>query len=159
MDNQQDNEGLLVTLGRNRQAIFPEVLFSCSGSISGWVFAGTGWSREEDINAFSELQIWRPSGDGTYAKIGHTTITGERNHSRVYYYMLSSPLAFQAGDILGYHQPNANVALVSVMFERNERRRDDAYFYYRTSPASELEVSRGTRSSVYHMMMNMITGI
>ena len=86
----------------NSQAIIPEINFTCAGSILSWTF-GAGW--QGSTPELTELQIWRSSGDGSYTKVGNTTIMTEENTTGLYQYPLSSPLPFQAGDILGYYQP------------------------------------------------------
>ena len=101
-------DALLGNLGEtfidsNYQGLFPEVGFTCSGRLVAWVF-GAHWQGHSQ--AFTELQIWRPVGeDGVYTKVGSTTIMTSENQTDLYHYPLSSPLAFQAGDVFGYYQP------------------------------------------------------
>ena len=98
--------GVLVYSPTDRQAIFPGVNFTCSGSIQSWIF-GAGWIGS--TASFTELQIWRSSGDGSYTKVGNTTvIVTERNATGLYYYPLSSPLPFQAGDIMEFLSAESN---------------------------------------------------
>ena len=91
------------TTGGNVQWIFPDVSFTCSGSVKSWVF-GAEFGRGD---LFPELQIWRSTGDdGVYTKVGNTTVIATRiNSSGISGHSLSSPLTFQAGDVLGYYQP------------------------------------------------------
>ena len=83
------------------QVLFPEMNFSCNGSIQSLIF-GAQW--QGNSSSFPELQIWRPSGSQSYSKVGGTLInmTGEYI-SELYQYTLTSPLAFGPGDILGYY--------------------------------------------------------
>ena len=86
------------------QVLIPSINFTCSGSILNWVF---GWLRTTD--SFIELQIWRPVGeDGNYIKVGGTAIN-ETGGGLVYQYSLTSPLSFQAGDVLGYFRSESQV--------------------------------------------------
>jgi len=88
----------------NEQAISPNMNFTCDGSILSWTF-GAQWNANSQ--AYTELQMWRSStgGDGSYTKVGSTTIMlEEENSTRLYQYTLTSPLPFQAGDILGFFQ-------------------------------------------------------
>ena len=86
----------------NGQAILPYINFTCDGSILSWTF-GAQW--EGNSPRYTELQIWRSSGDGSYTKVGNTTIMLEEESStQLYQYTLTSPLPFQAEDILGYFQ-------------------------------------------------------
>ena len=138
------------------QGIFPEVGFTCSGSISGWVF-GAQWVGQSDF--FTELQIWRPTGDGQYTKVGNTTIMTERNSSQIYYYTLSAPLEFQAGDVLGYHQPNPRRTQLRVYFEEEGRGEQTGYYSFGTSAASDLyNVDHGTRNDKFQLLVNAVTG-
>ena len=99
----------------NRQAILPYINFTCDGSILSWTF-GAQW--EGNSPRYTELQIWRSSGDGSYAKVGSTTIMlEEENSTQLYHYTLTSPLPFQAGDILGFFQGNQSTSQLSLLFE------------------------------------------
>ena len=155
MDAVLDNYGTVVYSPSDRQAIFPGVNFTCSGSIQSWIF-GALWIGY--TTSFTELQIWRSSGDGSYTKVGnHVT---EQNATGVYYYPLSSPLPFQAGDILGYYQPNplGLTSQLALHFEEDGRGQL-WYYYFPSSAASQLAVSESTNSdSRYQMLINVITG-
>ena len=96
-----ENYGGTSVFHTNAQTIAPGINFTCSGNILSWIF-GAVWVG--NTAPFTELQIWRSSGDGSYTKVGSTTIMTEQNTTRLYQYPLSSPLPFQAGDILGYYQ-------------------------------------------------------
>ena len=70
------NYGGVIDLDGAQQAIIPGINFTCSGSIEGWTF-GANWEEDTD---FIELhvQIWRQdSEDGSYTKVGNTTINVE----------------------------------------------------------------------------------
>ena len=101
----------LVTYPRSVQAIIPGINFTCSGSILSWTFAAKWW---KNAPALTELQIWRSSGDGFYTKVGSTTIMTEESTTGLYQYPLSSPLSFQAGDILGYFMSQLNLQFENV---------------------------------------------
>ena len=158
MDAVLENYGRVVDSSTDRQAIFPGVNFTCSGSIQSWIF-GAPWI--ESTTSFTELQIWRSSGDGFYTKVGNTTVNViEENTTGLYYYPLSSPLPFQAGDILGYYQPNS-LDLTSQLELRSEEDGQGQlqYYYNRSSAASQLVVSESTNSdSRYQVLINVITG-
>ena len=99
----------------SRQGILPYINFTCDGSILSWTF-GAQW--EGNSPRYTELQIWRSSGDGSYTKVGSTTIMlEEENSTRLYQYTLTSPLPFQAGDILGYFQSNQSTSQLRLLFE------------------------------------------
>ena len=147
--------GDLFDANGNIQGIFPEVGFTCNGSIQSWVFGAT-YEGHEDQSI--ELQIWRPTGNRVYTKVGNTAIftTEIRN---LYETPLSSPLAFQAGDVLGYYQPEPSQSQLRLRFEKEGRDGQLAYFDASvTSPASELDVRSRTSNSQYQIMVTVVTG-
>ena len=92
-----------VTIRDRQQRVFPDISFSCNGSITKWIVgAGIGGGSSPS----SEIQIWRRSGADSYTKVASTQLTAQSpiNNSNVYEYALSSPLGFQEGDILGVYQ-------------------------------------------------------
>ena len=145
------------TPGNNSQGIFPEVSFTCSGRIKSWVFGGQ-WVGQNSF--FTELQIWRPTGDdGVYTKVGNTTVMVERmNSSDIYEYPLSPPLDFQPGDVVGYYQPEPFLSQLRILFEKNGREPQRGYYYYRTSPASELDIHSGAQSTAFQILVDVFTG-
>ena len=156
MDDILGNEGDLILSLPDAQAIFPEVSFTCSGSIQSWVF-GAQW--EGNTNSYTELQIWRPgSRDGVYSKVGSTTIMTEKLHTRVYQYPLSSPLTFQAGDVLGFYQPAPSRSQLTLIGEGEARGRQLGYYHLETpSAASQLNISvRGDNR--FQVLINAVTG-
>ena len=157
MDELLGNIGIRIREGGNYQGIFPDVSFICSGSIKSWVF-GAEWGGG---NLFPDLQIWRPTGDdGVYIKVGNTTVMANSiNSSGISEYSLSSPLAFQAGDVLGYYQPRIYLSQLKLLLEQNGRDPQRGYYYYRTSPASELDIYSGaSRSALFQILVDVVTG-
>ena len=147
-----------VNLDSHRQGIFPEVGFTCSGQLLGWVF-GAKW--EGNSTSFTELQIWRPTSiDGVFTKVGSTTIMTTQNHTDLYNYSLSSPLAFQAGDVLGYYQPPSSESQLRLYYEENIRRklRTGIYFPEPQSPTTTLDIRNQSVDIQYQMFINVITG-
>ena len=136
------------------QAIFPEVGFTCSGSIDAWVF-GAEWRGQD---RFPELQIWRPTGDGAYTKVGNTIIITDSNSSRLYEYPLSSPLDFQAGDVFGYYQPDPPRSQLKILLEDGGRRKNQTgYYYYGSSPVTDLFIPWGAMSTRFQIFVNVNT--
>ena len=84
------------------QVIIPGINSTCSGNIHKWIF-GAEWY--ENTESYTELQIWRSSGHGSYTKVVSTTIIADNNPTELYEYPLFAPVSFQ-GDILGYYQPS-----------------------------------------------------
>ena len=142
----------------NYQGIFPDVGFTCSGWLLSWVF-GAEW--EGNSQSFIELQVWRPvGGDGVYTKVGSTTVVTSENRSQLYYYNLSSPLAFETGDILGYYQPPSDNSQISLIFEKDTKGNlQRGYYYHNLSiSASYLDIRQGTLYNSYQVFINVITG-
>ena len=142
----------------NYQGIFPEVGFTCDGTISSWVF-GAKW--EGKSQSFAELQIWRPAVgyDGVFTKVWSTEIFTSENQSELYYYPLSTPLAFQAGDVLGYYQPPSTQSQLRLLYERDERGLQVGYYYPNpTNSPSILDISVGQIFNNYQMLIDVIAG-
>ena len=157
MDAVLDNYGGVVYSPTDCQVIFPGVNFTCSGSIQSWIF-GARWIGY--TASFTELQIWRSSGDESYTKVGSTIIMTEENTTELYYYPLSSPLPFQAGDILGYYQPNP-LGLKSQLALLSEKDGQGQlwYYYFPSSAPSQFVITESTNSdSRYQVLINVITG-
>ena len=148
--------GVLLALG-DYQGIFPEVNFTCSGTIQSWIFA----FELRNGPLLPELQIWRPDGgDGSYTKVESisTRITlVEEGRTGLYQYPLSSPLHFQAGDILGYFQPARTNSQWLLLFEQEGRGRQLEYLYPRTSAASQLNVTESVDNR-FQLLVNVVTG-
>ena len=161
MDFLLNNKGSVMLAYGNYQGIFPEVNFTCSGTIQSWIFGAlvlTGFQL------LPELQIWRPDGgNGSYTKVESITINStkikavEEGPTGIYQYPLSSPLHFQAGDILGYYQPERANSQLIFRFEREGRGHQLGYYYSRDSPASQLNVT-GSGDSRFQLLVNVVTG-
>ena len=146
-----DSYGNVMDFDGVEQAIIPGINFTCSGSIESWTF-GARWNKSTD---FIELQIWRPgSEDGSYTKVGSTAINvEEEGQTDLYQYPLSSPLHFQAGDILGYYFQ------MRLKFEKVGAGQP-LYYTYPESPASQFSIhDRDSRyTDKYHVLIRVTTG-
>ena len=133
------------------QAILPEKNFTCSGSINSWIF-GASWLENY---TFVELQIWRPDSDnGSYIKVGNTTINvEEEGQTDLYQYPLSSPLHFQAGDILGYYR---HIKLIGAINAETGQR---LYSQFLNSSASQFSVDDPqTNYVIVNVLISVTTG-
>ena len=140
-----------VDLAGVEQAVIPGINFTCSGSIESWTF-GACWKESTD---FIELQIWRPGNeDGSFTKVGSTTINYvEGGQSDLYQYSLSSPLHFQAGDIVGYYKQ-------MILMAEDVGADSPLYGTYPDSAASQFNIN-DTRTSYrdqYHVLISVTTG-
>ena len=144
------NYGTLLTPSETSlQAIIPGINFTCAGSILSWTLGAEWWGAAPEL---TELQIWRSSGDGSYTKVGSTTIMTEENTTGLYQYPLSSPLPFQAGDILGYFRSQ-----LRLQFE-NVGSGHLVYYRDQDSAASQFTVSNSTESVGLHVLISVETG-
>ena len=131
----------------NLHAIIPGINFTCSGNIHSWIFGAEWYGNTE---SYTELQIWRSSGDGSYTKVGSTTIMTEESTTQLYEYPLSSPLPFQEGDILGYYQPSGSRSQLGLKLQSHSGHK----LYYR-----EHEVDDFIETSVpHHILVAVETG-
>ena len=154
MDRLLGNIGTKV-FANNLQVIYPEVRFTCNGNIQSWVFGAHFFGHN---SLFTELQIWRPTGNGVYTKVGYTTINTARSDSELYGYPLSPPLPFQAGDVLGYYQPEPSLSQSSLLLAQDGRENQLEYLYSRTGPANLLNITLGNRSIAFQLFVNVVTG-
>ena len=127
--------------------------FTCAGSILSWTF-GAQWEGNSPL--YTELQIWRSSGVGSYTKVGNTTIMFEEEGStQLYQYTLISPLPFQAGDILGYFQGSTSTSQLSLLYEATSSA-PQIYYTVQNSPSSEFSVGESMDGN--HVLINVETG-
>ena len=104
---------------RDLQHLFPNITFTCNGSITKWI---VGAEADTGELLFPELQIWRNTGESSYTKAKFSILsTSTPDSNNIAEYNLSTPLEFQEGDILGMHQPRDSMhrALVVYYQERD----------------------------------------
>ena len=159
MDLILGNEGTL-PYGHNYRVIFPEVVFTCNGTIQSWIFGALWIGVTESL----QLQIWRPvnGNDEAYTLVESTTIITEENTTQLYHYHLSSPLSFQAGDILGIFQPYYLDSQLVLAYEYKEQEDYQLGYYYTSespfSPFTYFNISGRSGTREFNMFVNVITG-
>ena len=162
MDLILGNEGTL-PYGHNYLGIFPEAIFTCNGTIQSWIFGALWIGVTESL----QLQIWRPvnGNDEAYTLVGSITINiTEENTTKLYHYPLSSPLSFQAGDILGIFQPYYVDSQLVLAYEYKEQEDYQLGYYYVSNsessiiPFSYFDISRWSGTRNFNMFVNVITG-
>ena len=85
-----------------RQYIYPEMRFTCNGTITKWIYGGV----QSSGTMLPELQIWRQLGTDNYNKIGSSLVTADTSiGTNLYEFIPQTPLEFQVGDIFGAHTP------------------------------------------------------
>ena len=139
-------------------ALLPAINFSCNGVIFEIVF-GADWAGNTD--SFTELQIWRPvSGiDGLYTLVESTTIITEENTTQLYHYPLSSPLPFQAGDVLGYYQTND--CRLTFLYEKiyGGGGHQLYYFTHHDNTQTTINTHRTRSEHQFHLLLDVVTGL
>ena len=124
--------------------------FTCNGNIQSLIF-GAMWTDGSN-QSFPELQIWRRETE-SYIKVSSALIKVPReNASNRYWYNLTSPLAFGAGDILGYYQPDISTCQLALYFDRQAEEGHPAYFY----ASSHLNVRIVIHS--VQLLLDVVTG-
>ena len=89
----------VVRIRDEQQRIFPDITFTCNGSITKWIVGA-----EADMNGllFPELQVWRNTGRNNYTKANFSILSSSTpDIYNIVDYNLNTPLKFQEGDILG----------------------------------------------------------
>ena len=95
--------------GENRQYIYPEMKFSCNGSVIKWIYGAVDQNKNQTraVGNLPELQIWHQTGPNSYNKQGSSLVTANISIStNVYEYYPVTPLEFQEGDIFGVYIPD-----------------------------------------------------
>ena len=132
------------------QAIFPGMNFTCNGSIQSLIF-GAMWTDGSN-QSFPELQIWRRETE-SYIKVRSALIKVPReNTSKLYWYNLTSPLAFEAGDILGYYQPDISTCQLALYFDHQAEEGHSAYFYASSHPNVRIVIHS------VQLLLDVVTG-
>ena len=101
-----------------RQLIFPDIRFTCSGQVVKWIMGGT-WNADRDN--YPQLQVWRPSGDSMYHRQGGSSATADMMmDDGVYEFTADPPIPFQPGDVLGVFQPSSSISRLQVDYDDGE---------------------------------------
>ena len=103
-----------------QQRIFPDIQFTCNGSITKWIVGAQ--TRSVGItDKLPSLQIWRrKKGKNSYTQVGSSHLdTSLSTSSGVIEYTPSPPLEFQEGDILGVYQPDEHQSKSVVYYQRS----------------------------------------
>ena len=102
----QQNALLIQTLQEiqdRSQYIYPEMRFTCNGTITKWIYGGV---QQPSGTMLPELQIWRQLGTDNYNKIGSSLVTADTSiGTNLYEFIPQTPLEFQEEDIFGIHIP------------------------------------------------------
>lgn len=103
--------------------LFPDMNFTCSGSISSLLLGVDIRTVSEDRNQYPEIQIWRNIGGSFVRKSGKQKIQlveGDFSPDGVLLYNLTPPLQFQTGDIFGVYQPPQSDSVVRLYYSEDD---------------------------------------
>ena len=104
-----------------------------------WIVGGE-WN-DNDVNAHPDLQIWRPMGDSTYRRVHSTTISAAvQRINDVYETVVSPPIPFRPGDILGVFQPESGKSRLQVDYDSGGR----SVNFYTTTQSDQLVPAENT---------------
>ena len=151
-----DTVGDVATTERRLQ-ITPDMKFTCDGMITKWII-GAGW-RNNDVNLYPELQVWRNSGNDIYQKINGTFITVQtRSEDQIYEYSNFPPIPFQSGDVLGVFIPRDSRSKLRLISEGGH---GPTNYYITTESVSayeNIDLQHNTPqvlSAVYHALVTV----
>ena len=140
----------------NRQAIYPEVGFTCNGILHQFVFGASSINKQMDQHPM--LQIWRPVGDTTYLLVSQSTLELTSFSRGLHEYDLPSNTTFQAGDVIGYYQPNTMMSQFRLMVEGNGYQ--CSYLTYEPNNLSSILDARDSQMQCGHTtLFHPITGL
>ena len=95
-------------LAEGRQYLYPEMEFSCNGTVTRWIYGAR--TSSQNVQRQPELQIWRQKHSNHYIKVGSTLINTSNiaRYDNVYEFTPETTLQFQKGDVFGLHIPFYN---------------------------------------------------
>lgn len=139
--------GLQVRSRTQQQRIIPQLNFTCNGSLTKWIFAAS-WNGGNNHNLYPELQIWRPNSSDTYVKVQSSTVTLSQNLTNRYEYIPSSPIKFQAGDIIGIFQPSQARSRLYMQYYQGNIYSQLISYYFQTRTTSQFQSFSSTERRV-----------
>ena len=103
-----------------QQHLFPDIRFTCNGSITKWI-VGAQTRTVGRPDELPSLQIWRREREtNLYTQVGSSRLdTSTSNSSVVVEYIPNPPLEFQEGDILGVYQPDTDQSKLVLYYQRS----------------------------------------
>lgn len=108
------------------QHIFPDITFTCSGTVTKWIVGALKSSSSTDATLeHPQLQLWRENGSFYQrSDLANNTTTdfAPTEHPNVYEYIPSPPLEFSEGDILGVYQPGDSQAVLQYQWKAADQR-------------------------------------
>ena len=129
------------TSGRNVQILAPGYTFTCHGLITNWVMVAR--KANQVTPQPIELQVWRPTGDNTFALIGSNTLPLAINEPEIFLLNYTVPLNSQIqvapGDIIGAYYPLNPAYRIRIAISKNESA-TEVYFVNSASPTCTFKI-------------------
>ena len=129
------------TSGRNVQIIVPGYTFTCYGLITNWLIVVKKANRigPQPI----ELQVWRPTGNKSFALIGSNMLPLAVNEPEIFLLNYTVPSNSQIevapGDIVGVYYPLNPAYRIYMAVNKNESP-TEVYNVNSTSPTCTFEI-------------------
>ena len=144
----------IVNAPNNRQAIIPEINFTCNGTIRTLIIGGQ-WRNGQ--NNYIDLQIWRSSGSGLYNRVQSNVITVATSNptTGLGLYDLPTNLSFQAGDILGFYQPSNSRFRLQLAVRLDPLQ---TVYWRNSNPYTEFATTTSSSSRMQNVLVSVETG-
>ena len=146
-----------------RQFLYPELKFSCNGSVTKWIYGAVDRSATGEL---PEIQIWRQTDTDTYTKQTFSRVSANETKpgTNIHGYYPETPLEFQEGDILGYFQPDEDDSQIVLYAQResgptNLRVMGNVDIAPITVTISELQEERGNDYPLISLEISMYSYI
>ena len=102
--------------------IMPSLEFNCSGTITGFLLGVDVRTEDDDRVEYPTIWLWNKTGETTYTRVIDSSvevILGPSNFSTngVFQFSLSTPLQFNANQVLGIYQPNLGDSVVRFYYQ------------------------------------------
>ena len=95
--------------------MYPEIVFSCNGSLTKWIYGGRDRGESSKRTRLPELQIWRQLGPNNYSKTRSSLVNaGTMIGTNLYEFIPQTPLQFQEGDIFGAYYPHERESPINL---------------------------------------------
>uniref|UniRef100_A0A1X7SF91 Uncharacterized protein n=1 Tax=Amphimedon queenslandica TaxID=400682 RepID=A0A1X7SF91_AMPQE len=114
-----------------RQYLYPDMIFSCNGSVTKWIFGAVDQKNNQD--ALVEFQIWRKQGQESniYNKVSSSSMSFNNItmiSTNYYQYTPQIPLQFREGDVFGAYIPATSLSSF-VLYEQRQSGPTNVFVY------------------------------
>ena len=119
-DGERDLDG--GRLGLSRHSIMPSLEFNCSGTITGFLLGVDVRTENGNRDEYPTIWLWDKTNETTYTRVVNSSVEirlGPSNFSTdgVYQFTFSTPLQFNANEVLGIYQPVGGDSVVRFYYQ------------------------------------------